>query len=164
MRLRLRSATPEEPADEEIPPPNMSDKPPPLPLCSRIDMIRKKLDSTRSTWRTILSTVTLWFSLRYRASVSRRALLRGSVCRVCPIRAGLYPIHTGSIMSGSSASSCEADEPGQPGHGARRDRVEAVADLLGPGPAQDRIVQAELRDDVGQPVDPPLHRFNKRHL
>ena len=113
-RLRLRLVTPEEPADEEIPPPNMSDKPPPLPLCSRIDMIRKKLDSTRSTWRTILSTVTLWFSLRYRASVSWRALLRGSVCRVCPIRAGLYPIHTGSIMSGSSASSCEADEPGQP--------------------------------------------------
>ena len=36
-RLRLRSATPELPMlEDETPPPNMSDRPPPAPLCSRI--------------------------------------------------------------------------------------------------------------------------------
>mgnify|MGYP006887995091 CR=1 FL=1 len=36
QRLRFLSATPEVPALAVRPPPNMSDNPPPLPLCRRI--------------------------------------------------------------------------------------------------------------------------------
>src|SRR6478735_9951116 len=35
-RFRLRSATPEELSPELMPPPNISDSPPPRPLCRRI--------------------------------------------------------------------------------------------------------------------------------
>src|SRR6266516_3580256 len=35
MRSRLRSTTDDEPRVELTPPPNRSDRPPPLPLCSR---------------------------------------------------------------------------------------------------------------------------------
>src|SRR6202012_5721188 len=42
MRSRFRSTTDEDPSVEETPPPNMSERPPPLPLC-------------RSTSRTITS-------------------------------------------------------------------------------------------------------------
>src|ERR1700683_682136 len=35
MRSRFRSTTDEEPSVEETPPPNMSDRPPPFPLCRR---------------------------------------------------------------------------------------------------------------------------------
>src|SRR3954463_3847436 len=39
IRLRLRSATPEAPRFEVTPPPNMSERPPPRPRCSRIIMV-----------------------------------------------------------------------------------------------------------------------------
>jgi hypothetical protein len=39
-RSRLRSTTLEEAAAEPIPPPNISERPPPFPLCSRIEMTR----------------------------------------------------------------------------------------------------------------------------
>lgn len=42
-RFRLRSATPEELNPELIPPPNMSDKPPPRPLCRRISSVSRRL-------------------------------------------------------------------------------------------------------------------------
>ena len=42
MRLRLRSATPELPELLVTPPPNMSDRPPPLPLCSRTSGIEQE--------------------------------------------------------------------------------------------------------------------------
>src|SRR5699024_7472001 len=53
-RLRLRSATPDDPSEEDIPPPNMSDMPPPLPLCMRISRVRKMLVSTSRAMRMML--------------------------------------------------------------------------------------------------------------
>ncbi len=47
IRFRLRSATPEERIDVEIPPPNISEIPPPRPLCNKIVAIRSKLVITR---------------------------------------------------------------------------------------------------------------------
>ena len=44
-RSRLRSATDEPPSELETPPPNMSDRPPPRPLCSRTRRIIKQLDA-----------------------------------------------------------------------------------------------------------------------
>src|SRR5690625_8021252 len=49
IRFRLRSATPEDPREEDKPPPNMSDRPPPFPLCIRMDRINTALVSTSST-------------------------------------------------------------------------------------------------------------------
>src|SRR5688572_14560093 len=61
MRLRLRSATPEAPRLEVTPPPNMSDRPPPRPLCSRMSSVSRRLvrpsSTCRTTWR--ISTVNL---------------------------------------------------------------------------------------------------------
>src|SRR5688572_32544994 len=61
IRLRFRSATPEAPRLEVTPPPNMSDRPPPRPLCSRMSSVSRKLvrpsSTCRTTWR--ISTVNL---------------------------------------------------------------------------------------------------------
>src|SRR5450631_1405530 len=43
IRSRFRSTTDDEPRDDEIPPPNRSDRPPPLPLCSRTSTIMSRL-------------------------------------------------------------------------------------------------------------------------
>src|SRR5580693_7512970 len=43
IRSRFRSTTEDEPSDDEMPPPNRSDRPPPLPLCSRTSTILSKL-------------------------------------------------------------------------------------------------------------------------
>ena len=56
--LRLRSATPEEPTALEMPPPNMSERPPPLPLCMRTVSTRKIEVRISTTWRAIVSAVT----------------------------------------------------------------------------------------------------------
>src|SRR5699024_12361646 len=53
-RVRLRAATPDDPSEEDIPPPNMSDMPPPLPLCMRISRVRKMLVSTSRAMRMML--------------------------------------------------------------------------------------------------------------
>src|SRR5690606_35260247 len=50
-RLRFRSARPEAPSDELIPPPNMSDRPPPRPLWSRISRVSRRLVIPSSTCR-----------------------------------------------------------------------------------------------------------------
>src|SRR5699024_7675772 len=57
-RLRLRSATPDDPSEEDIPPPNMSDMQPPLPLCMRISRVRKMLVSTSRAMRMMLRVST----------------------------------------------------------------------------------------------------------
>src|SRR5947209_1348191 len=49
MRSRFRSTTEDEPRVELTPPPNRSDKPPPLPLCSSTSKIITKLVMTRIT-------------------------------------------------------------------------------------------------------------------
>src|SRR5690625_7559066 len=53
IRFRLRSATPEDPIREERPPPNMSDTPPPRPLCIRIERTSSRLVITRITSKTM---------------------------------------------------------------------------------------------------------------
>src|SRR5262249_21708169 len=47
MRSRFRSTTEDEPRVELTPPPNRSDSPPPLPLCSRTSRITTRLVMTR---------------------------------------------------------------------------------------------------------------------
>jgi hypothetical protein len=49
IRSRFRSTTEDEPRVEDTPPPNKSDKPPPLPLCSRTSKIITKLVIIRIT-------------------------------------------------------------------------------------------------------------------
>jgi site-specific DNA recombinase len=56
MRSRLRSATVEPAAAEPTLPPNMSDSPPPFPLCSRIRRIRP---SETITWMTTMAMVSI---------------------------------------------------------------------------------------------------------
>src|SRR6476659_5472215 len=58
-RSRLRSATDDPPSDVDMPPPNMSDRPPPLPLCSRMNKVRTRLDSTSRTCST-MRTASTW--------------------------------------------------------------------------------------------------------
>ena len=48
MRSKLRSATDEPPRDVLTPPPNMSDSPLPLPLCSRTNSISNRLTLIRT--------------------------------------------------------------------------------------------------------------------
>jgi len=43
IRLRFFSTTEEPDSDEVMPPPNIDDKPPPLPLCNRISTISSRL-------------------------------------------------------------------------------------------------------------------------
>lgn len=43
IRSRLRSATEDPPRELDMPPPNISDRPPPLPLCIRMRTIKNKL-------------------------------------------------------------------------------------------------------------------------
>src|SRR3954464_2878305 len=62
--LRLRSATPELPMLDVAPPPNMSDRPPPRPLWSRISTVRNRLVSTRRTWRVMRIAVTTSSAVR----------------------------------------------------------------------------------------------------
>jgi len=47
IRSKFFSTTDEPPYVEEIPPPNKSDNPDPLPLCSNTKMIIKMLDKTK---------------------------------------------------------------------------------------------------------------------
>src|SRR5690606_2260163 len=63
IRLRFRSATPAEPIEELIPPPHMSERPPPFPFCMSMARMRKILAMTSSTSR--------WMR---RASTSHRLL------------------------------------------------------------------------------------------
>src|SRR5271170_803012 len=55
IRSRFRSTTDEDPRDDEIPPPNRSDSPPPLPLCSststtmRMLVMIKTIESAMTT-------------------------------------------------------------------------------------------------------------------
>src|ERR1044071_6283528 len=48
IRSRLRSATEEPPTEDCIPPPNMSDRPPPLPLCMSTSSIIRPLKTIRA--------------------------------------------------------------------------------------------------------------------
>src|SRR5450631_4072000 len=57
-RAMLRSATEEPLSVEDIPPPNMSDRPPPLPLCNRTNRVSSSPPTTRSTCNPIFTTVT----------------------------------------------------------------------------------------------------------
>src|SRR6478735_9348661 len=58
IRSRLRSATELPPSELDMPPPNMSDRPPPLPLCSRMSRVRNRPVMTRRTWRPIFTAST----------------------------------------------------------------------------------------------------------
>jgi hypothetical protein len=49
IRSRFRSTTEDEPRVEDTPPPNKSDSPPPLPLCSKTSRIITKLVMIRIT-------------------------------------------------------------------------------------------------------------------
>lgn len=51
-RLRFRSATPEELRPLVTPPPNISDIPPPRPLCSRIAKTNETDTITKMIWST----------------------------------------------------------------------------------------------------------------
>src|SRR6478736_321242 len=53
------TATDDPPSDVDMPPPNMSDRPPPLPLCSRMNRVRTMLDSTSRTCST-MRTASTW--------------------------------------------------------------------------------------------------------
>jgi hypothetical protein len=46
IRVRFFSATEEPDATEDMPPPNMLDRPPPLPLCSSTMRIRTALETS----------------------------------------------------------------------------------------------------------------------
>src|ERR1043166_3925778 len=48
-RSRFRSTTEDEPSEEETPPPNRSDRPPPLPLCNSTSRTINRLVMTRTT-------------------------------------------------------------------------------------------------------------------
>src|SRR3954454_2161220 len=48
VRSRLRSATEEPPTDDCMPPPNMSERPPPLPLCISTSSIISRLKTIRA--------------------------------------------------------------------------------------------------------------------
>src|SRR5215469_13940913 len=54
-RSRFRSTTDEEPSEDETPPPNRSDRPPPLPLCSSTSTIIRKLVRIRTTESAIVT-------------------------------------------------------------------------------------------------------------
>jgi hypothetical protein len=47
-RSRLRSATEEPPSEDEIPPPNRSDRPPPRPLCIKMKSASATLVITKT--------------------------------------------------------------------------------------------------------------------
>ena len=51
-RLRFFSTTEEPASDEDAAPPNIEDRPPPLPRCSRMSTTRSALVITSSTFRT----------------------------------------------------------------------------------------------------------------
>ena len=57
MRSRFRSATEEPPIDELTPPPKRSERPPPLPRCSRINTISRMLVMMSTTASAIVTTV-----------------------------------------------------------------------------------------------------------
>src|SRR5690625_6644113 len=59
IRFRLRSATPEDPIREERPPPNMSDTPPPRPLCMRIERTSRRHVLRRMTSKTMRRAFTI---------------------------------------------------------------------------------------------------------
>src|SRR6516225_3720467 len=54
-RSRFRSTTDEEPSEDETPPPNRSDRPPPLPLCSSTSKIISRLVMIRITESAIVT-------------------------------------------------------------------------------------------------------------
>lgn len=51
--FKFRSATPEDPRFDVMPPPNMSERPPPLPLCRRMKRVKAKLVKIKRTRRII---------------------------------------------------------------------------------------------------------------
>jgi len=57
-RSRFRSAIVEPPSELDIPPPNMSDSPPPFPLCIRMRRVRKRFARTSRTCSPILTAFT----------------------------------------------------------------------------------------------------------
>ena len=57
-RSRLRSATEEPLIVLDIPPPNMSERPPPLPLCNRTNRVSNSPLRTRSTCSPIFTAFT----------------------------------------------------------------------------------------------------------
>src|SRR5688572_11298680 len=59
IRSRLRSATEDPPRPLETPPPNMSERPPPLPLWSRISRIIRRLVMMSRTVRAVITEGTL---------------------------------------------------------------------------------------------------------
>ena len=67
MRSRFRSTTDEDPKDEEMPPPNRSERPPPLPLCSRTRSIISKLVMMRITEKATVTAVSRLSRLSYAA-------------------------------------------------------------------------------------------------
>src|SRR5215469_18575905 len=58
MRSRFRSTTDDEPRDDEMPPPNRSDNPPPLPLCRSTSKIISRLVMIRTTENATVTAVT----------------------------------------------------------------------------------------------------------
>ena len=59
IRSRFRSTTDDEPSVEDTPPPNRSDKPPPLPLCRRTSRTITRLTMIRMTESAISTAVYL---------------------------------------------------------------------------------------------------------
>src|SRR5674476_811526 len=56
--VEVRSATEEPLMVLDMPPPNMSDRPPPLPLCNRTNSVRSRPDRTSSTCNPIFTAFT----------------------------------------------------------------------------------------------------------
>src|SRR5215472_19386931 len=58
IRSRFRSTTDDEPRDDEMPPPNRSDRPPPLPLCRSTSSTISRLVMIRITENATVTVVT----------------------------------------------------------------------------------------------------------
>src|SRR5580698_6527738 len=78
-RSRLRSTTDEEPREEDMPPPNRSDRPPPLPLCSKTSSIMSKLVMISTTENPMITAAPV---LPPQAGATAQSLL--PYCR-CPL-------------------------------------------------------------------------------
>src|SRR6204780_4162345 len=89
IRSRIHSTPEEEPRVEDTPPPNRSDRPPPLPLCSRTSRIITRLVMIRITETpTIIAVIHLplmTFALLAPVLLATPALLTPAPLRLAPL-------------------------------------------------------------------------------
>ncbi len=130
IRLRFRSATPELPRLDVIPPPNMSERPPPRPLWSRINTVKSRLVITSNTVRMICRTTK---GEPFKLSLARRCL--GDTR------------HTRSSIANSTRFGCPSHSGGH--------RFGAL-----PHRGRASLTAASLRGDVLRELDDPAELFD----